>query len=72
MPDFIAADMRLSEALGATMIAVLEAKTSADEARAFAAAITQATLPGTPERKTQDAAWARLTNRLVSAQEESL
>ena len=72
MPDFIAGDIRLAEALGSTMIAILEAKTSADESRSFATTITHATLPGTPERKTQDAAWARLTNRLVSAQEESL
>ena len=57
----------LATTFGRTALAILTDKIGASQAEAFAAAICEPTLPGTPARQRQDAAWAALTRRLAAA-----
>lgn len=56
-------------ALGRAMLGVLTAKFGAERAEAFARSLSAPTYPGTPERAAQDAAYERLTRRLIAAAE---
>lgn len=53
--------------LGATMLALVTAKHGALVAESWARSLVEPTFPGTPARTAQDAAWHRLTVRLVKA-----
>ena len=53
--------------LGSTMLALVAAKHGALVAESWARSLVDPTLPGTASRTLQDAAWHRLTLRLIKA-----